>query len=881
MLLDRNGAHDMEPSIITVPFTRRGPSAIDPRGEEISWAALRVNALALRDDQDLANAAEVGAERMHRVVEAHWRPGQSLLMIDVTKSSGDPQVPLDITMAIGTIGTAGCSKRDLEPILTAMERATSIGRARHVIRVHPGRLIAALNGDGPFERNRYHCVHLRQPVLILGDDDHTIEIPTRFHPWSQPWSRVAELVTDHHAPITVRATLMATAPGLVEQQQLQRTLHTIGDWKLRNDTSIDVHHDAGRAAATLIEFLTSLRSPTFICEIAVLSPEPLGEATLRSVAGAFTSEFDLTHQGGRVNVGAGISFAGGFELDHNPEAWEHAFHLGVPLRGGLLASSLRDTVSLTEAPVTLPIAGITPLGNLPTMIPADQPVPEILRPDPSIPATVLGTTLHGEIVALPWNLRTLHTFITGLWGKGKSTLQVALAHADLRSGRPIWFLDPHGTAHADLVGHALALGLDPIIIDATDGRTAQLSLLPALTNEPGSRERFEVASNRLVEGIMSSLPHDWTGPMFFTILSSALEVGGACGAALHETFSWLTNPSELLKRAKHPLVSDRARQSLATLAGSSDHAREIGLWVSSKGHAFVNGASRRILGSAGIGVNLADAALSGRPVLLSLAGLSSSEASLIGHLLIEQVLNVAITRPISERTNVATLYVDEAHRFPPSGLSRIVAEARKFGIGLVASTQAYSQLSPELTDLSEGAGVTVTFCTTPDSARRLSDKTGLQSRTLTALPTFTCVVSVQGHDSITIQIPPPEPVATPYEPAPLLSGDPMVAPSSCSMTETTALQVDRIVPSKDPSPGKHGEKGNFTVILSDAGATKVGVIKVVRSLSQRGLKDTVQLVNTAPQPILEQVSKDLADRARQALEAHGATVEIHEVEHGA
>ena len=66
------------------------------------------------------------------------------------------------------------------------------------------------------------------------------------------------------------------------------------------------------------------------------------------------------------------------------------------------------------------------------------------------------------------------------------------------------------------------------------------------------------------------------------------------------------------------------------------------------------------------------------------------------------------------------------------------------------------------------------------------------------------------------------------------------------------------------------EKDEFDVILADAGAQKIQVIKVVRELTNLGLKEAKDLVDAAPKPLLEKVSKDDADK----LEESGATVEI-------
>jgi large subunit ribosomal protein L7/L12 len=70
------------------------------------------------------------------------------------------------------------------------------------------------------------------------------------------------------------------------------------------------------------------------------------------------------------------------------------------------------------------------------------------------------------------------------------------------------------------------------------------------------------------------------------------------------------------------------------------------------------------------------------------------------------------------------------------------------------------------------------------------------------------------------------------------------------------------------------EKTNFDVILLSSGDKKIQVIKVVRSLTSLGLKEAKDLVDGAPKPVKEGVSKEEADKAKAELEEAGATVEL-------
>ncbi len=70
------------------------------------------------------------------------------------------------------------------------------------------------------------------------------------------------------------------------------------------------------------------------------------------------------------------------------------------------------------------------------------------------------------------------------------------------------------------------------------------------------------------------------------------------------------------------------------------------------------------------------------------------------------------------------------------------------------------------------------------------------------------------------------------------------------------------------------EKTSFDVVLTDAGDKKIQVIKEVRGLTNLGLKEAKDLVESAPKAVLEGVSKEEADKAKEALEGAGGSAEV-------
>ena len=111
-----------------------------------------------------------------------------------------------------------------------------------------------------------------------------------------------------------------------------------------------------------------------------------------------------------------------------------------------------------------------------------------------------------------------------------------------------------------------------------------------------------------------------------------------------------------------------------------------------------------------------------------------------------------------------------------------------------------------------------------------------------------------------------------------------------SLKEMTILEIKELVDAMkeefgiDPSavaaaptaaaPAAAAEQTEFDVILTSAGSAKLGVIKVVKEVTGLGLKESKELVDNAPKPVKEKISKAEAEELKAKLEEAGASVEI-------
>jgi large subunit ribosomal protein L7/L12 len=94
------------------------------------------------------------------------------------------------------------------------------------------------------------------------------------------------------------------------------------------------------------------------------------------------------------------------------------------------------------------------------------------------------------------------------------------------------------------------------------------------------------------------------------------------------------------------------------------------------------------------------------------------------------------------------------------------------------------------------------------------------------------------------------------------------------VTAATPMMMAGAMPPGGAAAPAAEEKTEFTVVLKEAGAQKINVIKVVRAATGLGLKEAKDLVDGAPKPVKESVSKDDAEKLKKELEEAGAKVEL-------
>jgi large subunit ribosomal protein L7/L12 len=94
------------------------------------------------------------------------------------------------------------------------------------------------------------------------------------------------------------------------------------------------------------------------------------------------------------------------------------------------------------------------------------------------------------------------------------------------------------------------------------------------------------------------------------------------------------------------------------------------------------------------------------------------------------------------------------------------------------------------------------------------------------------------------------------------------------VTAAAPVMMAGVMPGAAAAAPAAEEKTEFTVVLKEAGAQKINVIKVVRAATGLGLKEAKDLVDGAPKPVKESIPKDEAEKLKKELEEAGAKVEL-------
>lgn len=313
--------------------------------------------------------------------------------------------------------------------------------------------------------------------------------------------------------------------------------------------------------------------------------------------------------------------------------------------------------------------------------------------------------------------RMKHMYLIGRTGTGKTELLKSMILQDMRAGRGLCFLEPHGDGIEELLELVPPeRAEDVIIFDPSDiARPVGFNLLAVDTTE----EMMQVSS--AIINLMYKLydPHKTgiIGPRFeHNIRNAMLTVATQPGASFVEVVRCLTDSKyvqELLPKVTDPIVR---RYWTDQIANTNDfHKSETLDYIVSKFGKFItNRMVRNIIGQSKSTLDFREAMDTGKIVFLKLAKglLGEEDANFLGLILVPKVLQAALSRQDipREQRRPFYLYVDEFQNFATPDFAQMLSEARKYGLGLVLANQFISQLEETVRDAIFGnVGTTMSY----------------------------------------------------------------------------------------------------------------------------------------------------------------------------
>ena len=313
--------------------------------------------------------------------------------------------------------------------------------------------------------------------------------------------------------------------------------------------------------------------------------------------------------------------------------------------------------------------------------------------------------------------RQRHMYIVGKTGTGKSEFLKDMILQDIRDGKGMAVIDPHGELVEDLLMMMPPNRAEEVIYfnPSNTDRPMGLNMMEAETEE---QMHFVAGS---IIGLMYKLydPHKTgiIGPRFeHAIRNAMLTIMAEPGSTFIELVRVLTDTKflqELLPKVKDPVVR---RYWTDQIAQTSDfHKSEVLDYIVSKfGRFITNKTMRNIIGQSKSAFNLREVMDNGKILLVNLSkgALGEEDAKFLGLIMVPKILAAAMSRvdvPMEQRRDFY-LYVDEFQNFATQDFATILSEARKYKLNLIVANQFVAQIEEDVKNAVFGnVGTLITF----------------------------------------------------------------------------------------------------------------------------------------------------------------------------
>ncbi|MFT4186996.1 MAG: type IV secretion system DNA-binding domain-containing protein [Aeromicrobium sp.] len=500
-----------------------------------------------------------------------------------------------------------------------------------------------------------------------------------------------------------------------------------------------------QASLRTLEAMLYLR-PLFEARCVVASPEPLSSALLSTIGHTLSEPTPHDAPNGILSGGYAV-----MRPPAHPHLAEVYGTLGLgPVVQGLASPGLerlRHLLGVWEASnlFRLPVAGEE---GAPGMRLDERPqLRAVLDALPSEGA-VIGTLLDRDRpIAIGENDRLRHTYVAGQTGTGKSTLLLNMAVADIAAGHGVCVIDPHGDLLEDLMCRIPPERIDDVVLidPADEVAVPGVNLIEA---ESDHQRRYLVSeSANMMYALFDPKRTGIIGPRFESMMRNAMllleHVRDVPGSFLD--VSTIFADPEVRKFLSAKITDPHlAEYWLGEYPASlrSNESGEVVSWFRSKFEVFrTSRALRSVIGQARSTVSFTDVLENRRILLVNLSkgSLGEYDSKLLGHIVV-----MKLWAAVLERTSVPAdqrhpffFYIDEFQNVTTDSLDVMLAEGRKYGVGLTLANQFFDQLTDATKNAILGnVGTKLSMRLGPHDAKAFSEWLGetVEASELSRLP---------------------------------------------------------------------------------------------------------------------------------------------------
>jgi len=305
--------------------------------------------------------------------------------------------------------------------------------------------------------------------------------------------------------------------------------------------------------------------------------------------------------------------------------------------------------------------------------------------------------------------RRRHIYVVGQTGTGKSTLLGNMIIEDIKAGKGVAIIDPHGDLVENALGFVPPERLDDIIYFNPGDLSRPLGLNMLDFNYDRPEEKTFIVNE--MQSIFNKLfPPETMGPMFEQYMRNALlllmEDMPNEAATLMEVPRIFTDSAyrmRKLARIHNPVVIDFWEKE-AVKAGGEASLANMTPYITSKFNNFIsNDYMRPIIGQPHSAFNFREVMDSGKILLINLAKgrIGDINAGLLGMIFTGKILMAALSRvdvADAEKRRDFNLYIDEFQNFTTDSIATILSEARKYRLNLTMAHQFIAQLEEKIKD---------------------------------------------------------------------------------------------------------------------------------------------------------------------------------------